>query len=320
MAKGLKIGIGIGAGLLLAGGVRYAITRNRLINNLVYRPEIDFQKSSLQASKLILSVKLYINNPTPNSLKITKPTVTLRYPRPERVQGQNEDILFTSIASGEEIDINANGQTTIEDIRIEIIYTDTASVGYNIIEKLIKCEKVEFDVDVALSVKDILFIPIFVPAKSVKKFIIERKDLPNVINKWLPSCTGGSTLVTGNKAIDDFLNMVNSIGAPLSQEAQTYQFNSNFIADPNNFKAGSGIDTKTLKENIDLKKDFAKADNSQTQLELAQKNAYITSQVTSTNPVNDLALAQQIQNYEYDWSNVPKFGLGKVSKLRRRGW
>lgn len=183
ISTGGAVAIGAGA-IILIGGVRYGLTRNRLINNLVYRPEINFQKSMLQADKLILSVNLYVNNPTPNSITITKPTVTLRYPKAQRIAGQDEDVLFSAVASDQNITIGGNGQTTISDIRIEIVYTDAFGVGKEIIEKLLKCETATFKVDVAMTVDKLWFIN----KKEIKTLLIERKDLPTKLSKFLPPC------------------------------------------------------------------------------------------------------------------------------------
>lgn len=184
MNTGLKIGLGIGAAVVVGAGLRYGYTRDRLVKNLTYRPEINIQKSSLQVDKLILSVNLFVNNPTPNKITITKPTITLRYPRPQRVEGQDEDVPFDALPSDSSITINGNGQTTISDIRIEIIYSDTLSVGKDIVEKLLKCEKVEMKVDVAMTVDSWYFLS----KKNIKTILIERKDIPSRLSNLLPPC------------------------------------------------------------------------------------------------------------------------------------
>jgi hypothetical protein len=144
---------------------------------------------------------LVINNPTPNSITITKPTITLRYTR-----ANVEDIPFVAIPSSENFTIGT-GQTIISDIKIEILYNDALSVGRGIIERLIRCEKVEFMADVALTVDKWYFIS----QKNVKAITIERSDLPTRLTRLLPACGSAaqqlvSDLVSGKSNLQQILN------------------------------------------------------------------------------------------------------------------
>jgi hypothetical protein len=80
-------------------------------------------------------------------------------------------------------------------------------VGRGIIERLIRCEKVDFQADVAMTIDKWYFLS----QRNVKVISIERSDLPTRLTRILPACGSAaqqlvSDLVSGKSNLQQILS------------------------------------------------------------------------------------------------------------------